>query len=298
MQKHDKMRIREGFPQQRLAVLPPNVIKRCENLPMVRHLYVTDIGAYPSALHHYVDRNLGIPSVVLIYCRRGKGSLQIDNTIYKIQQGHLIIIPPNTPHIYQADDTDPWSIFWIHFTGEQTQSLLDCLIKTVRNPLLFVPDTQLMSNAFEDVYACLNYHYSDAGLLAMTSELLRLFSITKLHQGFPGSQRQSVEDRVASTLDFMEQHLDMSLTLEELAAHSGQSVPYYTRLFKERTNQSPMACFIQLKIRKTCELLDQTDLSIKQIAGELGYDDPYYFSRLFKKVQGCSPSTYRIAIKG
>ena len=96
----------------------------------------------------------------------------------------------------------------------------------------------------------------------------------------------------------MERHLDMPLTLKDLAAHSGQSAPYYTKLFRERTNQSPLAYFIQLKIRKACELLDQTESTVREIATELGYDDPYYFSRIFKKVQGCSPTAYRTSIKG
>ncbi len=75
-------------------------------------------------------------------------------------------------------------------------------------------------------------------------------------------------------------------------------MPYYSKLFRERTSHSPIAYFIQLKICKACELLDHTDLGVREIAIELGYDDPYYFSRLFKKIQGVSPSKYRRDIKG
>ncbi len=298
MNNPEELRIKEGFPRQRLIVFPSHVVKRCRHLPMVRHLFITDIGAYPLARHHYVERKQGASSAILIYCQKGAGSLQIDKTLFNIHPGQLLIIPPDTPHIYQADSADPWSILWIQFTGEQTQSLLNTLGVTVCKPLLYVPDTQLMCDAFEDVYACLNYHYSDAGLLAMTSELMRLFSKIKLHQGFAKPQRQSAENRVAATQDYMERHLDTLLTLEQMAAHSGQSVSYYSKLFKERTSQSPMAWFIQLKIRKACELLDQTELTVGEIATELGYNDPYYFSRIFKKVQGCSPAAYRHAIKG
>ena len=75
----------------------------------------------------------------------------------------------------------------------------------------------------------------------------------------------------------------MPLSLDEMAAHSGQSLLYFTKLFRQRTNQSPMAYFIQLKIRKACELLDQTDSTIREIATQIGNDDPYFFSRIFKK---------------
>ena len=241
-------------------VLPPTVIERCRSLPMVSYLYVTDIGTYPSAAHHYVERQHGISAAVLIYCLSGRGCIEIDNTTHKIHPGQLVIIPPHT----------------------------------AQSPSLYVPDTRIMRDAFENVYACLNYHYSDAGLLAMTSELLRLFSLAKLHQGFPGAQRQSAENRVVSTLAFMQQHLDMPLTLDDMAAHSGQSLPYFTKLFRQRTNQSPMAYFIQLKIRKACELLDQTDLTIREIATQLGYDAPYYFSRIFKKTHRAAPPQHTV----
>ena len=298
MLSSNETRIKEGFPKQRLVVIPPTVVERCRSLPIVNCLYVTDIGAYPSAHHHYVERKEGISTAVLIYCLSGRGSIEIDNSIQKIRPGQLAIIPPHTPHIYQAEKQDPWSICWIHFSGSQTQAVSDSLKLTTHKPSLFVPDTRIIRDAFENIYACLNYHYSDAGLLAMSSELLRLFSLAKLHQGFPRIQRQSAEKRVVSTLAFMEQHLDMPLTLDAMAAHSGQSLPYFTKLFRQRTNQSPMAYFIQLKIRKACELLDQTDSTIREIATQLGYDDPYYFSRIFKKTQGCSPAAYRRSVKG
>lgn len=298
MNKHDDIRIQEGFSNQRLVVNPSSVLHRCRQLPLVEQLHVTDIGMYPAASHHYVERRGGIADVILIYCLSGKGRLEIDNTIHSVGQGHVVLIPPWTPHVYRADDADPWSIYWVHFAGTQAAAALRSLHVCRTSPLLYVPDTRLMRDAFEEVFATLKYHYSDAGLLAMTSELLRLIAAVKLHQGHSRRQRQGVEDRVLATQSFMERHLDMRLRLKELAALSGQSVPYYSRLFKERTNQSPMDWFIQRKIQKACELLDQTDLTIRHIAERVGYDDPYYFSRIFKRIQGRSPAQYRALVKG
>lgn len=293
-----EIHIREGFPKQRLVVLPASVTNRCRNLPIVKNFYITDIGLYPAAPHHFVERENGCSQAILICCLAGAGRLEIDNTIHEVRPGQVILIPPGIPHVYRANETDPWSISWIHFTGEETRALINSLGATRTSPLLYVPDIRLMKEVFEEVYATLNYHYSDAGLLAMTSELLRMFASIKLHHGHFRRQRQTVEDRVMTTQTFMKRHLDMSLTLAELANQSGQSVPYYSKIFKEKTNQSPMAWFIQLKIQKACELLDRTELSIRDIAARLGYEDPYYFSRIFKKVQGRSPARYRQSLKG
>jgi AraC family transcriptional regulator, arabinose operon regulatory protein len=292
------IRIREGFPKQRLVVIPSSVIKRCRNLPIVRLIYVTDIGMYPAAPHHFVERENGCLQAILICCLEGSGYLEMDNTSHKVQPGHVIVIPPGIPHVYRADKTDPWSICWIHFTGEETLAVMASLGANRTSPLLYVPDIRLLQEAFEEVYATLNYHYSDAGLLAMTSELLRMIAAITLHYGHIRRPRQSVEDRVMATQSFMQRHVDMKLTLKDLAVQSGQSAPYYSKLFKARSSQSPMAYFIQLKIRKACELLDRTELPVRDIAARVGYDDPYYFSRIFKKVQGRSPARYRISVKG
>ena len=80
MPKNHTKRIKEGFPKQRLVVLPPTVVERCSSMPIVSNLYVTDIGAYASAAHHYVERKHGIATAVMIYCLSGRGSIKIDNT--------------------------------------------------------------------------------------------------------------------------------------------------------------------------------------------------------------------------
>jgi len=286
-------RIREGFPNQRLVVLPARAGSRCSNLPLVKQLYVTHIGSYPLAPHHFVEREAGARQAILIYCLSGLGQLQLQDKEFKVDKGSAILIPPNHPHVYFADRKDPWSIFWVHFSGTQVSDVLTVLGTSVDEPIVHVPDTRLVLQAFEDVYACLNYNFSDSGLLLMSSKLMNLFSIIRLHRKHRHPRRQAAENSVLSTIKFMREHLDMNLTLNDLAAQSGQSVPYYSRRFKERTDQSPMSYFIHLKLQKACELLVQTDLTVKEVAEELGYKDPYYFSRLFKKIQGCAPSQYR-----
>ncbi|MDZ8119327.1 AraC family transcriptional regulator [Pontiella agarivorans] len=282
----------EGFPHQRLVIIPANIIQRCKALPLVKHLYITHIGSYPSAPGHYVERT-HTHQVIMIYCLKGTGYIEMDHSVFRITKGTTAFIPPGTPHIYRSDEEDPWSIFWIHFTGEQAESALASLKLTARKPTVFVPDTARMRNAFEDIYACLNYHYSDAGLLAMTSGLMRLLSIIKLLYGAPQKEKQAVEDRIMDTIGFMKDHLSMSLSLDALAKQAGLSVPHYSKLFRQRTSQSPMAYFIQLKMRKACELLQETEHAVQEIARQLGYDDPFFFSRQFKKIQGVSPAQYR-----
>jgi AraC-like DNA-binding protein len=69
-------------------------------------------------------------------------------------------------------------------------------------------------------------------------------------------------------------------------------------LFKEQTGYSPIDYFIRLRMHQACQLLDTSQLSVKRIAAALGYDDPLYFSRVFKGVNDISPTEYRLMRKG
>ena len=96
----------------------------------------------------------------------------------------------------------------------------------------------------------------------------------------------------------MHSRLAETVRLEEFANKAGLSVSHFSDMFREQVHQSPMSYFTQLKIRAACRLLDLTEKSVKVVAIETGYSDPYYFSRVFKKEMGISPDKYRAIKKG
>ena len=110
---------------------------------------------------------------------------------------------------------------------------------------------------------------------------------------FSPAQRSSRFHSLETTLAWMQQHVQQSLTLVEMADHAGLSSSHFSTLFKQQTGYSPMDYFIHLKIQHASALLALTDKSVHEIAYEIGYQDPYYFSRIFKKVMGVSPQRYR-----
>ena len=108
---------------------------------------------------------------------------------------------------------------------------------------------------------------------------------------------KSVSDcpRIESTIRYMTQHLNQPLRASELAAIANISLSHYFVLFKRATGCAPINFFIRLRMRRARQLLETTSMNIKQIADELGYDDTFYFSRVFKSVSGVAPTDYRRA---
>src|ERR1700684_1485162 len=103
--------------------------------------------------------------------------------------------------------------------------------------------------------------------------------------------------RVDRCIDYMVQHLDQPLQVATLAAQAKVSPSHFFALFKRRIGSAPMDYFTRLRMQRACRLLEDTGLSIKEISSKLGYDDQFYFSRVFKSINGVAPSAYRTQLK-
>jgi len=99
--------------------------------------------------------------------------------------------------------------------------------------------------------------------------------------------------KIEQSIAYMMQHLDEPLQVRRLAALVNVSPSHYFALFKRRTGCAPIDFFIHLRMYRACQLLDATALSVKEVAAALGYDDPFYFSRVFKSVNQVAPTEYR-----
>jgi transcriptional regulator GlxA family with amidase domain len=86
--------------------------------------------------------------------------------------------------------------------------------------------------------------------------------------------------------------------LDELATAARISTTHYSLCFREQTGFSPIDFLIRLRVRHACRLLDTTTLPVAEVAERVGYEDPYYFTRCFRRIMGLSPRRYREMTKG
>ena len=121
-------------------------------------------------------------------------------------------------------------------------------------------------------------------------------------QNNAGHRMESCESeavrKIEQSIAYMMRHLDEPLQVATLAARASISPSHFFVLFKRQTGCAPIDCFIRLRMQHACRLLDETMLSVKEVAATLGYDDPFYFSRIFKSVNHVAPSEYRLLRNG
>lgn len=286
-------RIADGFPGQRLVVLPPAVLKRSSQLPVSRDLFVTHIGCFQSASHHFVDRPLGSDEYVLIVCLGGRGYCSLAGKRHELQVGNAIVLPPQKSHRYWADADDPWKIFWVHFKGLRAGDYNEQLGVQPGRPLFWLHDLARIVEAFEECYSHAMGGNTDADLFALSGSLARLLGLCRLAQRSTDLRKRRTEDRVLRTVRFMLENIQEPLTLTQLASVAHWTPTHYSLMFKRQLNLSPIEYFLRLKIQRACELLRVSDAKIAEVASQLGYQDPFYFSRLFRRRVGTTPRSYR-----
>ena len=103
-------------------------------------------------------------------------------------------------------------------------------------------------------------------------------------------------DPVRESIAYMRANIDKIVSVNDFAKRLSLSVSHYSSLFRSKLGLSPIDYFIKLKIHYACQLLSQTEFKVNLIAEKIGYDDSFYFSRLFKKINGKSPKAYRQAM--
>lgn len=291
---------RDGFAGELLISIPQNVlagaIQKGQILP--HQLYVSHIGYFPKALYHYCQRPQGCVDNILFYCVQGKGYYTLDGHTFTLNPNQYVIVPAtDKPLVYWSDTEDPWSIYWVHFTSDALQAFNRAYHIVPEQGPQYIPHNEKGIRIWEEMYENLSRGYNPENLMNTNLCLYHLIATFVFSQQQNQNSSSPEKAIIRETIDYMKNNLDKTIRIEDFADLNKYSVSHFSKLFRLTTGMSPIEYFIHLKMQKACQLLYTEDSRVKQIAALLGYDDPYYFSRLFKKYMNTSPETYRKSVR-
>jgi AraC family transcriptional regulator of arabinose operon len=289
---------REGFPGQRIVVLPRTVVGIAQRHDLIGGLLPTDVGVFPCAQSHLRERPEGAEQTIFIYCTRGAGWCELSGRNFSVKAGELLVVPAQVPHIYGADHVKPWTIHWVHAVGSLINPFLRELDVTINQPVVRIGEDPHLLALFEELLDVFEHGYTILQLLCASQTLGHLLALMIRDHRTGYAMQPTPQQKVAQTIDYMKQHLNQNLTLNALAGVANLSRSQYVALFKQQTGYPPIDYFIRLRMHRACQLLDTTGLSIKSVAAELGFEDALYFSRVFRLVNQKSPTDYRNVRKG
>lgn len=287
------MTIAEGFPGQRLHVLPrPRVVQALRE-PGTSHLVVTDCGYFPDARAHGMTRPVGVDQAIVIVCTRGRGWCRIDGVEHPVAPGQVLIVPPGVAHAYGADLADPWTLWWLHVMGPDLPEFLSAIGMTAAAPVRDVGDVYRVVALVEEVVQWMAGTATRPHLIAAAGAAWHLMAVLAADR--PTGARGSVVDRAR---EYLQGHLDDRVSVADLAAMASLSPSHFAAVFKQQAGIPVLQFQTQLRMTRARELLDTTERPVAAIAAEVGYDDPFYFSRQFRRVHGVTPRGYRAQHKG
>ena len=227
----------------------------------------------------------------ILYVADGFCYFTYNEETQKIPQGNIILFYPNEPQQYSFHACDKSVSYFIHFTGTGCEKILE-KANPENKRVLYIGKNVHFEEVFDKLIRehSLKQHsyemYSSGLLIELFSIISRYASIKRAN--IEKKQEVIMEDSLLYKYKNLEE-----VTVSELAAKHYLSTGRFSHIFKEVTGSSPLEYINHMKIQKAKDMIAYTDYPINKIARDIGIDDQNYFSRLFKKHTGLSPSEYR-----
>lgn len=286
--------LKKGFIGEKIIVLPRKALKNFFKNNTCQNLYLTDIGYFPLALHHKREREKGCGEYILIYCIEGKGTIILKNQRHDLLPNSFFIIEPNTFHTYYADQKDPWSIYWVHFNGSYAPELFRRFQKLQANKPVLIPFENRRINEFDEIIDLFSLGFN-GDIFEYSSLLLHKYLASFVFYRITSEKKTNThnDEVVNEIILFLKSKINDTITIEMVSKKFHKSPTTIYTIFKAKTGHSIIHHTNLLKIQAACEMFHLTDTSMKEISYSLNFQDPLYFSRLFKKYMGVSPREYR-----
>jgi len=254
-------------------------------------------GIYPPhrsehpALFRPVTEGRILPEFQMIYVSSGEGVFNSGGVTYQVKPGSLMLVLPGIKHSYKPLIETGWHEYWVGFKGAYFSGLIEegrfspeqvffevGLYDSILSLFNLIFDEVRTQRPLYQMKAC-------AAILSLIAEVLT----RERRSDQPNSYQQTVE----KAKYLMESKIFNAINLSAISDELGISTSRLNEIFKTYTSMTPYQYYIHIKIHRAESFLEQEELSVKEVAYKMGFDDQYYFSRLFKNKTGISPSDWK-----
>jgi len=287
------MKLIEGFRNERMCVVPRPQVAEILGRPVTRRLMVTDAGVFPAARDHERFRPAGSAETILIACTAGSGWVEIGDIRVGVGSGSVVLIPSGVPHRYASSDSNPWTIWWCHLRGSDATELVESTGATLERPVLAMHNIERCVALIDEIITALERDLLPARMLGASGTAWKLLTQIALDRALPERA-----DPLQRAMAYLSERIDSTVKVSELASMVGVSASHLGTMFRTATGGGVLAHHTALRMSRARQLLDSSSLGIAQIAHAIGFQDPLYFSRQFRRTHGVSPSEYRAQRKG
>lgn len=226
---------------------------------------------------------------ILHYILSGRGTYTVNDKTYSLRQADGFLVPADTTVIYRADQDDPWTVYWVGFSGKFAASLVQKANLTPSNYTFHYDQDFFIRETIENLYQ--NIRIPNCPQELLVGYLLLI--IGKLIH-------QTCKDRPIVPLSsfqmavkYIQRSIYSPIFLRDIADNVNLSESQLYRIFIREAGISPHKYLQETKIQKACELIEKTDMTYREISHMLGFEYESHFFKVFKKIKKITPSDYK-----
>ena len=239
--------------------------------------------------HTLTNRENGREDYQLLYISKGKYSFFVDGEEKIVSEGQAVLYCPNEPQHYHSLGNSDVEINWTHFTGKSCKSYLDSLGFT-KSGVYDVGNNDKFSMLYKWIIKEIQLRRS--GYLDVATDYFKI--ILQLMSRNISSREDSSEIYYAEkAIIHFYRNFHKEISIDDYAQSLDITPSWFRKCFKKRTGVSPKQFINDIRLAYAREMLINSDLKIAEIAEQAGYENAYYFSRIFAKNTGCSPMQFR-----
>jgi AraC-like DNA-binding protein len=248
-------------------------------------------GGYEQCSPDYVIHRTGFPFYTIEFIVRGKGAVTLDGKDYPLTVGSVFTYGPDISHDFYTHANDPLGKYFVSCVGSRAIAMLDQYALAPGTIGRVVAPAEIQDVFDELIRNALKHTYFSS---ALCSKLLEYLILKIAESLVPW---QGVETPAFATYQRCHRHIWANYfrlqSMDQVARECHVDPAYLCRLFRRYAHQSPYQFLMRLKMNLAAERLQNPEMLIKQVAAQLGFNDPFHFSRAFKKIYGLSPEEFR-----
>lgn len=261
-----------------------------------RHsLFVTSCGTYRLLTKPKLPTNRprGRIDYQILYIASGKAHFYFNGIEEIVAAGNMVIYRPKEEQRYYYYGADHTEVYWVHFTGSNVKNIMRKYGIPDKAHVIHTGTSLEYKQIFLQMIRELKLCKEDYEELLVNYLKQLLIMLHRLMGRKPKGRNRLLMEEMDSAVSYFHENYNKPISIEEYAAGRHMSISWFIRNFKEYTEATPAQYIQSLRISNAQTLLETTNYNVSEIAQILGYDDPFYFSRVFKKQSGLSPTEFR-----
>lgn len=227
----------------------------------------------------------------LLYISKGTASFSIMNEIHIVPEGSLVIYTPHQSQYYMYQLSENPEIYWIHFSGTDIDNYLsklgfkDSLWYNIGIKTEYIT---IFDKIIKELQVRREHFFELSNLY--TLELLSLMSRNMTEASL---NVHTINNQMQNVIELIHKNSPSKQSVGGYAKLYNMSTCWFIHCFKSYSGMTPQQYITDLRINKAKELLSDSSFNITEIASIVGYENPFYFSRIFKKNTSLSPREYK-----